>query len=153
MKTSYKILYYNETIAIVEVFYKGRCVFANRDIERGEVLSVDPLLFIEDDVVASSNLRHYCWAGPRHIYKTKSMLPLGLIPVYAHSHAPNLELTFDFETNIARAKTVRLVKRGEELTVTYGRDFATFEYVDDQDLPREELAKIEIIKKPDLTIP
>lgn len=144
MKTTYRILYYNETLAIVEVFYKGRCVFANRDIQKGEVLSVDPILYIESDVVQACNLRYYCWGGPEHLYKNKSMLPLGLIPIYAHSHNPNLELTFDFETNIARATTTRLVKRGEELTVTYGRDFSYFEYVDEETLPEEELQKIEI---------
>ena len=143
--TDYKILYYNDTYALVEVFYKGRCVYANREITKGEVLSIDPLLYIEDNVVAECNLKHYCWGGPQHIYKHKSMLPLGLIPIYAHSRTPNLELTFDFETNIARATTVRSIHRGEEITVTYGREFETFEYIDEDDLPKEQLQQIEII--------
>ena len=46
-------------------------------------------------------------------------MALGTIPIYNHSYKSNCEYFMDFEDNTIFIKTVKTIKKGEELTINY----------------------------------
>ena len=46
-------------------------------------------------------------------------MALGLVPMYNHSYESNCEYFMDYEKEIIEVKTMRVVKKGEELTINY----------------------------------
>ena len=50
-------------------------------------------------------------------------MALGLIPIYNHSYHSNCEYFMDYETATILVKTVRVIKKGEELTINYNGDW------------------------------
>ena len=50
-------------------------------------------------------------------------MALGLVPMYNHSYESNCEYFMDYEDHTIMLKTVRLIKRGEELSINYNGDW------------------------------
>ena len=50
-------------------------------------------------------------------------MALGLIPIYNHSYKSNCEYFMDFEDDTISVKIVRLIEKGEELTINYNGDW------------------------------
>ncbi|WP_394767442.1 SET domain-containing protein-lysine N-methyltransferase, partial [Ferruginibacter sp.] len=55
--------------------------------------------------------------------KDKCCMALGLVPMYNHSYKSNCEYFMDFEEDTIAVKTVRNIKKGEELTINYNGDW------------------------------
>ncbi len=49
----------------------------------------------------------------------KCCMALGLIPIYNHSYQSNCEYFMDFGDDTISVKTVKAIKKGEELTINY----------------------------------
>ena len=49
-------------------------------------------------------------------------MALGLIPIYNHNYNSNCEYFMDFEEETIMIETLRVVEKGEELTINYNGD-------------------------------
>ena len=103
---------------------KGKAVFTNFDIDAGVVIELSPVIVMkkEDRVHLDKTLLHdyiFEWGEK----KDQCCMALGLIPIYNHSYTSNCEYFMDFEEEIIFVKTVRAIKKGEELTINYNGDW------------------------------
>ena len=100
---------------------KGRGVFALRDIKKGEVIEVSPVI-----TVAKKNVKQNGEAPDGYLLEwdtdTKGeeyCMPLGYIMLYNHSKTPTMEMEDDMVNYTITAKAARNIKAGEELTWDY----------------------------------
>jgi len=103
---------------------KGKAVFTNIDIDSGVVIELSPVIVMkkEDRVHLDKTLLHdYIFEWGEN--KDKCCMALGFIPIYNHSYTSNCEYFMDFEEEIIFVKTVRAIKKGEELTINYNGDW------------------------------
>jgi len=103
---------------------KGKAVFTNIDIDSGVVIELSPVIVMkkEDRVHLDKTLLHdyiFEWGEK----KDQCCMALGFIPIYNHSYTSNCEYFMDFEEEIIFVKTVRAIKKGEELTINYNGDW------------------------------
>jgi len=103
---------------------KGKAVFTNFDIDAGVVIELSPVIVMkkEDRVHLDKTLLHdYIFEWGEN--KDQCCMALGFIPIYNHSYTSNCEYFMDFEEEIIFVKTVRTIKKGEELTINYNGDW------------------------------
>ena len=103
---------------------KGKAVFTNIDIDAGVVIELSPVIVMkkEDRVHLDKTLLHdYIFEWGEN--KDQCCMALGFIPIYNHSYTSNCEYFMDFEEEIIFVKTVRAIKKGEELTINYNGDW------------------------------
>lgn len=103
---------------------KGKAVFTDIEIEAGEVVEISPVIVMngDDRIHLDKTLLHdyiFEWGEK----KDKCCMALGFIPIYNHSYTSNCEYFMDFEEEIIFVKTVRTIKKGEELTINYNGDW------------------------------
>ena len=55
--------------------------------------------------------------------KDKCCMAFGFVPMYNHSYKSNCEYFMDFEEETIQIKTVRVIEKGEELTINYNGDW------------------------------
>ncbi len=103
---------------------KGRGVFTRERIPASTVIEISPVIVMEksDRQHLDKTLLHdYIFEWGK--LKDKCCMALGLIPVYNHSYKSNCEYFMDFEELTILVKTVRVIERGEELTINYNGDW------------------------------
>ena len=103
---------------------KGRGVFTREAIDANVLIEESPVITMSaaDRVLLDKTLLHdyiFEWG----IYKDKCCMALGLVPVYNHSYKSNCEYFMDYDEEIIQIKTIRAVKKGEELTINYNGDW------------------------------
>lgn len=103
---------------------KGRGVFTNERIPAGTVIEISPVIVMnkENRVHLDKTMLHdyiFEWG------KKKDMccMALGIVPMYNHSYKSNTEYFMDFEEETISIKTVRVIEKGEELTINYNGDW------------------------------
>lgn len=103
---------------------KGRGIFTNKQLEAGIVIEVAPV------IVMSKTDREHLDKTLLHDYifewgtlKDKCCMALGLVPIYNHSFTSNCEYFMDFDKEIISIKTVRPIKKGDEITINYNGDW------------------------------
>ena len=99
---------------------KGRGVFTKEKIDANMVIEKSPVIVMtaEDRVLIDKTLLHdyiFEWG----INKDKCCMALGLVPMYNHSYESNCEYFMDFEEETIQIKTIRVISKGEELTINY----------------------------------
>ena len=99
---------------------KGRGVFTKEKIDANMVIEKSPVIVMtaEDRVLLDKTLLHdyiFEWG----INKDKCCMALGLVPMYNHSFESNCEYFMDFEEETIQIKTIRVISKGEELTINY----------------------------------
>lgn len=114
----------NPFLFIDSTLLKGRGVFTNKKLEADLVVEVSPVIVMTaaDREHLDKTLLHdyiFEWGA----LKDKCCMALGLVPIYNHSFASNCEYFMDFEKEIITVKTVRAIKKGEELTINYNGDW------------------------------
>jgi uncharacterized protein len=102
----------------------GRGVFTSESIEEGTVVEIAPVIVMsrEERRLLDQTLLHdyiFEWG----IKKDQCCMALGYIPVYNHSYRSNCEYEMDFENDTISIKTVRFIKKGEELFINYNGDW------------------------------
>lgn len=102
----------------------GRGVFTSEDIEKGTIIEVSPVIVLsrtERDLADRTILHDYIfeWDGS----KDQACMAMGYVPVYNHSYASNCEYEMDFEEDCITVRTVRDIKKGEELFINYNGDW------------------------------
>lgn len=107
-----------------EISGKGRGVFTNERIPANTVVEIAPVIVMQKadrEHIDKTLLHDYIFEWGKE--KDKCAMALGLIPIYNHSYKSNCEYYMDFETDLMMIKTVRAVKKGEELTINYNGDW------------------------------
>ena len=99
---------------------KGRSVFTKEKIEANMVIEKSPVIVMtaEDRVLLDKTLLHdyiFEWG----INKDKCCMALGFVPMYNHSYESNCEYFMDFDEETIQIKTIRVINKGEELTINY----------------------------------
>ena len=103
---------------------KGRGVFTNQRIIANVMIEESPVIVMSrgDRELLDQTLLHdyiFEW-GPR---KDECCMALGFIPMYNHDYNSNCEYFMDFEEQIIQVKTIRIIEKGEELTINYNGDY------------------------------
>ncbi len=102
---------------------RGRGVFTTKNIPSGTVIEVSPVIELttkERKQIEGTKLYHYIfeWGASRR----KAAMALGYISMYNHSFEPNCEYEQDYEARTMTIRTIRNVKKGEELYFSYNGD-------------------------------
>ena len=103
---------------------KGRGVFTSETIPENTIVEISPVIVmnLEERQLLDKTLLHdyiFEWG----IYKDECCMALGYVPVYNHSSISNCEYEMDYEKEVIRIKTVRLIRTGEELFINYNGDW------------------------------
>jgi uncharacterized protein len=103
---------------------KGRGVFTRERVPSNTVIEIAPVIVMEktDRQYLDKTLLHdYIFEWGKE--KDQCAMALGLIPMYNHSYKSNCEYFMDFEDSSIMVKTVRIIEKGEELTINYNGDW------------------------------
>lgn len=103
---------------------RGRGVYTSEQIAANTVIEISPVIVMNatDRVHLDKTLLHdyiFVWGAKQD----KCCMALGLVPMYNHNYHSNCEYFMDFEEKTIMIKTVRKIKKGEELTINYNGDF------------------------------
>lgn len=102
---------------------KGRGVFTSKNIAAGTVIEISPVIDLtikERKQIEGTKLYHYIfeWGKSRR----QACLALGYVSMYNHSFEPNCEYEQDYEERTMTIRTLRNIKKGEELMFSYNGD-------------------------------
>jgi len=103
---------------------KGRGVFTKQDIPANTFIEISPVIVMsaEERTLLDQTLLHdYIFEWRKE--GKQCCMALGYVPVYNHSYKSNCEYEMDFENEIIKIKTIRLIKEGEELFINYNGDW------------------------------
>ena len=101
----------------------GKGVYTKERIPAGTVIELSPVIVMnkEDRQHLDKTLLHdYIFEWGK--LKDKCCMALGFIPMYNHSYKSNCEYFMDFEDDTIMIETVRVIEKGEELTINYNGD-------------------------------
>lgn len=103
---------------------KGRGVFTKQTIPAATVIEASPVIVMTADerkLLDQTLLHDYIfeWGAD----SKQCCMALGYVPVYNHSFRSNCEYEMDFENEIIKIKSVRLIEAGEELFINYNGDW------------------------------
>lgn len=102
---------------------RGRGVFTSKAIAANTVIEISPVLVLsakERKTIEETKLFHYVFEWGNS--KKMAALGLGYISMYNHEYASNCEYEMDFDENIMTIRTVKAIRKGEELTINYNAD-------------------------------
>ena len=103
---------------------KGRGVFTKQDIPANTIIEISPVVVMsaEERILLDQTLLHdYIFEWGKD--SKQCCMALGYVPVYNHSYQSNCEYEMDFENEIIKIKTIRLIKEREELFINYNGDW------------------------------
>jgi uncharacterized protein len=103
---------------------KGRGVFTTERIPANTIIEIAPVIVMQKpdrEHIDKTLLHDYIFEWGKE--KDKCAMALGLIPIYNHSYKSNCEYYMDFDDDLMMIKTVRAIKKGEELTINYNGDW------------------------------
>jgi uncharacterized protein len=103
---------------------KGRAVFTMEDLPDSTIIEISPVIVMDKNqrILLDQTLLHdyiFEWGHKRD----KCCMALGYLPLYNHSYQANCEYEMEFDEDMIRVRTVRLIKKGEELTINYNGDW------------------------------
>lgn len=99
---------------------RGRGVFTSKNIPANTVIEISPVLIFtakERKEVEKTKLFDYIfeWGQSRK----QAAIAFGYVSMYNHSYDSNCDYEMDFDQNFMTIKTVKPVKKGEELFINY----------------------------------
>ena len=103
---------------------KGRGVFAKQTIPANTIIEESPVIVMSAEeriMLDQTRLHDYIFEWGRD--SKQCCMALGYVPVYNHSYRSNCEYEMDFENEIIKIKTIRLIESGEELFINYNGDW------------------------------
>ena len=103
---------------------KGRGVFAKQTIPANTIIEESPVIVMSAEeriILDQTRLHDYIFEWGRD--SKQCCMALGYVPVYNHSYRSNCEYEMDFENEIIKIKTIRLIESGEELFINYNGDW------------------------------
>ena len=101
-----------------------------RGVYTAETIAPDTVVEVSPVIVMSADDRTYLDKTALHDYifewgalKDKCCMALGLVPIYNHSYSSNCEYFMNYDEDVILVKTVRVIEKGEELTINYNGDW------------------------------
>ncbi len=101
-----------------------------KGVYTAETIAPDTLVEVSPVIVMSADDRTHLDKTALHDYifewgdlKDKCCMALGLVPIYNHSYSSNCEYFMNYEEDVILVKTVRVIEKGEELTINYNGDW------------------------------
>jgi len=103
---------------------KGKGIFTSVQLEAGIIIEISPVIVMnqKDREHLDKTLLHdyiFEWGNQKDF----CCMALGYIPMYNHSYSSNCEYFMDFKEDSIFIKTVREIKKGEEITINYNGDW------------------------------
>src|SRR4051812_19872411 len=102
----------------------GRGVFTSENLAKETIVEIAPVLVMSKDerrLLDQTLLHDYIFEWGHD--NKQCCMALGYVPLYNHSYKSNCEYEMDFDERIIRIKTVRFIKKGEELFINYNGDW------------------------------
>ena len=102
----------------------GRGVYTSSSIEADTIIEISPVIVMSSDdrkLLDKTLLHDYIFEWGKK--GDQCCMALGYVPMYNHSYKSNCEYEMDFESDLIRIKTVRFVKKGEELFINYNGEW------------------------------
>ncbi len=102
----------------------GLGVFAKDKLHEGTLIETSPVIVMsaEDRKSIDQTLLHdYIFEWGEDL--KSCAMALGYVPLYNHSYASNCEYEMEFKLQRISIKTVRPIKKGEELFINYNGDW------------------------------
>lgn len=99
---------------------RGRGVFAAEKIPADTVIEISPVLVLsvkDRKLVEKTILFDYIFEWGKK--RKKACIALGYLSLYNHAYDANCEYEMDYDTKLMSIKTVREIKKSEELFVNY----------------------------------
>ena len=99
---------------------RGRGIFTSKNIKKGTVIEISPVLVLtekERKTIEKTILFHYVFEWGND--KKKAALALGYVSLYNHSYDSNCEYEMEFGKKLMTIRTVKNIKKGEELFINY----------------------------------
>ena len=100
--------------------HKGRGVFTTKKLQAGTIVEISPVIALskkDRKMVEQTKLTNYIFEwGDDH---KQACLALGYVSLYNHEYNSNCEYEMDFENLLITIRTVKPVKKGEELSINY----------------------------------
>lgn len=99
---------------------RGRGVFTTQNIPANTVIEISPVIELtvkERKQIEGTKLYHYIFEWGTT--KRKAAMALGYVSMYNHSFKPNCEYEMDYEKQNITIRTLKPVKKGEELYFSY----------------------------------
>lgn len=112
---------------IAKINGKGRGVFTKKKIPANTLIEVSPVIVLsrkDTRLVDKTRLHNYIFLWGARL--TRTCIALGYCSVYNHSYEPNCAYEMDFEAETMSIKTLREIRKGEELCINYNGE------IDDQ---------------------
>ncbi|WP_155767501.1 SET domain-containing protein [Sporosarcina ureilytica] len=110
-------------ICIKDTGKYGRGIFATRDIKKGELIEVSPVIVShrnEWKYLKKTILNDYCFSWGEKYEHTA--LALGYGSIFNHSYSPNAYFIYNMENQSIDFYTRLDIKMGEEITINYNED-------------------------------
>jgi len=108
---------------IAETDQKGRGVFTKERIPANIVVEESPVIVMTaEDRLHLDKTKLHDYIFEWGVDKDQCCMALGLIPIYNHSYKSNCEYFMDFEEQTIQIKTLKIIEKGEELTINYNGD-------------------------------
>lgn len=99
----------------------GNGIFAITDIQKDEIIEICPIVILNEKDTKEIDKTHlydyyFSWK------ENGCAISLGYGSIYNHSYKPNAIYEKDFLNNIIIFKSIKIIKKGEEITVNYNKD-------------------------------
>lgn len=116
--------YLSDVVFVGRTPNRGRGVFASASIEKDTLIETAPVIVMsrEDRSHIDRTLLHdyiFEWGEDG----SQCCMALGFVPLYNHSYESNCEYEMNFRKRTISVRTVRAIKRGEELLINYNGDW------------------------------
>ncbi|WP_207496597.1 SET domain-containing protein [Aridibaculum aurantiacum] len=98
----------------------GRGVFTTKNIPANTTIEISPVIQLttkDRKQIEGTKLYHYIfeWGASRK----QACMALGYVSMYNHSYEPNCEYEQDYAEGLMTIRTIKPVKKGEELCFSY----------------------------------
>lgn len=105
----------------------GYGVFAQQDIQEGDIVEEClglPLDCLSDDLI-------------NYVFNVKGQIVLlmGFGSIYNHADDPNVAYEYDVASRVMTLKAKRLIREGEEIFISYGKNWFSFRHISAKKTP------------------
>ena len=102
---------------------KGRGIFTTKNIKANTIIEVAPVIVLsakERKTIEETKLFHYVFEWGRS--KKQACIALGYASLYNHNYSSNCEYDMDYDKRTITIKTVKTIKKGDELSINYNAE-------------------------------
>src|SRR4030095_4344308 len=103
---------------IADSHNRGRGVFTSENLPPGKTIEISPVIVMtekERGLLDQTLLHDYIFIWGKE--EKKCCLALGYVSIYNHDYHSNAEYEMDFASNNIRIRTVRRIKKGDEIFI------------------------------------